>query len=128
MSEQKRKPKVSYRDQLTTVSDDGKRVWVFPKKPKGRFTNYRKIVGYFIFAFFILAPIIPYKGDQFLLFNVLERKFILFGAIFWPQDFHIVVMALITFVVFIVLFTVVYGRIFCGWMCPQTIFMELILF
>ncbi|OQX76017.1 MAG: cytochrome c oxidase accessory protein CcoG [Bacteroidetes bacterium 4484_249] len=126
MSEQKRKPKVSYRDQLTTVSDDGKRVWVFPKKPKGRFTNYRKIVGYFIFAFFILAPIIPYKGDQFLLFNVLERKFILFGAIFWPQDFHIVVMALITFVVFIVLFTVVYGRIFCGWMCPQTIFMELI--
>ena len=58
--------------------------------------------------------------------NVLERKFVIFGQIFWPQDFHLFALLFITSVVFIILFTVVYGRIFCGWICPQTIFMEMV--
>ena len=58
--------------------------------------------------------------------NILERKFILFGMIFWPQDFFIFGIAMLTFVVFVILFTVVFGRIFCGWACPQTIFMEMV--
>jgi cytochrome c oxidase accessory protein FixG len=113
-----------FRDRLSTVNADGKRVWVFPKKPKGKLTNYRKLVSYLILAFFFLAPFLKVEGEQFLLLNILERKFILFGVIFWPQDFHLIVLSLITFIVFIIVFTVIYGRIFCGWICPQTLLME----
>jgi cytochrome c oxidase accessory protein FixG len=60
------------------------------------------------------------------LLNILERKFILFGQVFWPQDFHLVVLSLITLIVFIILFTVIFGRLFCGWVCPQTVFMEFV--
>jgi cytochrome c oxidase accessory protein FixG len=115
-----------YRDKLTTVSEKGKRIWVYPKRPKGRLYNYRWLVSVILLAFFLIMPFIKYKGDQFLLFNVFERKFIIFGVIFWPQDFHLIVLSLIALVVFIILFTVVYGRIFCGWICPQTIFMEFV--
>ncbi len=115
-----------YRDKLTTVSEKGKRIWVYPKKPKGRLYNYRKIVSAVLLTFFLVMPFIKYRGDQFLLFNIFERKFIIFGVIFWPQDFHLIVLSLISLVVFIILFTVVFGRIFCGWVCPQTIFMEFV--
>jgi cytochrome c oxidase accessory protein FixG len=58
--------------------------------------------------------------------NIAERKFILFGAIFWPQDLFLFVLGMLTFILFIVVFTVVFGRVFCGWACPQTIFMEMV--
>lgn len=61
-----------------------------------------------------------------MLFNIFERKFIIFSQTFWPQDFHLLVVSIISLLVFIILFTVVYGRIFCGWACPQTIFMEFV--
>ena len=60
------------------------------------------------------------------LFNILERKFILFGKVFWPQDLYLFAIAAIVLIIFITLFTVVYGRLFCGWVCPQTIFMEMV--
>jgi cytochrome c oxidase accessory protein FixG len=72
------------------------------------------------------APFIRIGGHPFLLFNIFERRFIIFGHIFWPQDFYLFVLATIIFVVFIVLFTVIYGRLWCGWACPQTIFMEMV--
>jgi cytochrome c oxidase accessory protein FixG len=117
---------ISYRDRLTTVSDEGKRVWVYAKKPKGIYYNYRKILAFFLLAFFFIAPFIKVHGEQLLLFNIIERKFVIFGVVFWPQDFHLFVLTMITLIVFIVLFTVIYGRLFCGWLCPQTIFMEFI--
>ena len=116
--------KTSFRDKLTTVDEKGKRVWVFPKKPKGKLTNYRRIVAFLFFAFFFIIPWIKYEGDPFIMFNIIERKFIILGAIFWPQDFYLVVMSIMTSVVFLLLFTVIFGRIFCGWFCPQTLFME----
>lgn len=116
----------SFRDKLTTVSDDGKRVWVYAKQPKGVLYRYRQFVAYAMVIFLIFAPFLKIGGEQFILLNFLERKFVIFGIIFWPQDFHLFVMALISFIVFIVLFTVIYGRLFCGWVCPQTIFMEFI--
>ena len=60
------------------------------------------------------------------MFNILERRFNIFGFPFWPQDFHLFVISMIIGVVFITLFTVAFGRIFCGWICPQTIFMEMV--
>ena len=126
MSGKNQKDQSSFRDKLTTVSEDGKRVWVYPKKPKGKFTNYRYLVAYFLLAVFFIMPFIKYKGDPFMLINIIERKFIIFGIIIWPQDFHIIVMSIIAFLVFIILFTVIFGRLFCGWACPQTIFMEMV--
>ena len=115
-----------FRDKISTVDDSGKRVWVYPKKPVGRFYNARIYLSFFLLALLIGIPFIKVGGEPVMLFDVLERKFILFGIQFMPQDFHLFVLAMLTLVVFIVLFTVVFGRLFCGWICPQTIFMEMV--
>ena len=115
-----------FRDSIATISEEGKRAWIFPKKPSGPYYNYRKWVSYGLLIFLFAAPIVKINGNQFLMFNVLERRFNIFGFPFWPQDFHLFVISMIIGVIFIALFTVAYGRIFCGWMCPQTIFMEMV--
>ena len=115
-----------FRDSIGTIDKEGKRAWVFPKKPSGKFYKYRSYVSYVLLFFLVVSPFIKVKGNQFLLFNVLERKFVIFGYPFWPQDFHLVVISMIIGVVFITLFTVVFGRVFCGWICPQTIFLEMV--
>jgi len=116
-----------FRDQISTVSDDGKkRKWLYPKIVKGKLYKYRSAVSYFFLTLLFAAPFIKLNGEQFILLNIMERKFVLFGIVFWPQDFYLFVLALLIFIVFIVLFTVVFGRVFCGWACPQTIFLEMI--
>ncbi|MFD2826420.1 cytochrome c oxidase accessory protein CcoG [Leeuwenhoekiella polynyae] len=115
-----------FRDSIGTINESGKRAWVYPKKPVGKFYDYRKLVSYVLLLFLVAAPFVHINGNQFLMFNVLERRFNIFGFPFWPQDFHLFVIIMITGVVFIVLFTVAFGRIFCGWICPQTIFMEMV--
>ena len=115
---------LTFRDRMATVDKEGKRIWVFPKKPKGQLTNYRRVVAYLLLAFFYLAPHLKLNGDQLIYLDFLDRRFVLFGQSFYPQDFHLLVLAFISLLVFIILFTVVYGRIFCGWTCPQTVFME----
>lgn len=116
----------SFRDTIGTLDKDGKRKFVFPKKPHGKFYEYRKVVSYFLLAILIANPFIKVNGNQFMMFNVLERRFNIFGFSFWPQDFHLFVISMLLGVAFILLFTVVFGRIFCGWICPQTIFLELV--
>lgn len=115
-----------FRDSIGTINEAGKRAWVYPKKPVGKLYEYRKLVSYALLIFLFSAPFIHINGNQFLMFNVLERRFNIFGFPFWPQDFHLFVMMMIIGVVFVVLFTVAFGRIFCGWICPQTIFMEMV--
>ncbi|MFX0555580.1 cytochrome c oxidase accessory protein CcoG [Maribacter sp. CXY002] len=115
-----------FRDSIGTINEEGKRAWVFPKKPSGKFYEYRKYVSYLLLAFLFASPFVKINGNQFLMFNVLERRFNIFGFPFWPQDFHLFVISMIIGVIFIALFTVAFGRIFCGWMCPQTIFMEMV--
>ncbi len=118
--------KEAFRDSIGTVTDEGKRAWVYPKKPSGNFYRYRKIVSYGLLLFLLVAPFIKVNGNQFLLLNILERRFNVFGLPFWPQDFYLVVISMLIAVVFIALFTVSFGRVFCGWICPQTIFMEMV--
>jgi len=102
------------------------REWIYPRIIKGKLYQYRSAVSYFFLALLFAAPFIRLNGEQLVLLNLLERKFVFFGIIFWPQDFYLFVLALLTFIVFIVLFTVVFGRVFCGWVCPQTIFLEMV--
>jgi len=115
-----------FRDSIGTIDEEGKRKWVFPKKPSGPLYEKRKIVSYFLLAFLLAAPFIKINGNQFLLFNILERRFNIFGFPFWPQDFYLFVISMLIGVVFITLFTVGFGRVFCGWICPQTIFLEMV--
>jgi len=116
----------SFRDSISTIDAKGKRAWIFPKIPKGKLYERRKWLSYFLLLFLFSAPFIKVNHHQFMMFNVLERRFNLFGFPFWPQDFHIFVIIMIIGVVGLTLFTVAFGRIFCGWFCPQTIFMELL--
>ncbi len=117
-------PEKTFRDAISTVDRTGKRVWLYPKNPKGRYTRYRTIVAWALIALMLTGPFMTIGGEPLLLFNIIERKFILFGKIFWPQDFYIFLLIMIVMMLFVVVFTVIYGRIFCGWICPQTIFME----
>lgn len=116
----------SFRDSMSIVSKEGKRIWVYPKKPKGKFYNARTWVSLFLLLFLFVTPFIKISGHPFLLFNIIERKFIIFGYAFGPHDFYLFALAVISFIVFIILFTAVFGRVFCGWICPQTVLLEMV--
>jgi len=116
----------SFRDTIGTIDNEGKRKFIFPKKPSGSFYEYRKWVSYFLLIILIANPFLKIDGNQFMMFNVLERRFNIFGVPFWPQDFYLFVLFMLVGVVFVILFTVIFGRIFCGWICPQTIFLEMV--
>ncbi len=118
--------KESFRDRLTTVGDDGQRKWIYPKKPSGKYYTMRTFVSVVLLVFLFGAPFVRIGDNPLILMDIIHRKFILFGVIFWPQDFIILGLIFLTSVIFIVLFTVAFGRIFCGWICPQTIFMEMV--
>ncbi|MBS1517510.1 MAG: cytochrome c oxidase accessory protein CcoG [Bacteroidetes bacterium] len=116
----------SFKDTISIVNKEGGRKWIYPKKPSGRFYNARTVLSIFLLAFLFGAPWIKIEGHPFLLLNILERKFILFGTVFTPQDFYLFGLLMITVFVVLFLVTAVYGRIFCGWLCPQTIFLEMV--
>ena len=115
-----------FRDALATVKEDGMRNWIFPKKVSGKFYKWRTYFSWLLLGLLFAGPFIHFNGRPWLLFNIFERKFIIFGAVFWPQDTHLLIFLLLIFMVFIILFTVVFGRVFCGWACPQTLFMEMV--
>ena len=119
-------PDDAFRDTIGTMDKDGVRKFIYPKKPSGKFYDYRKWVSYFLLLILVANPFIKINGNQFMMFNVLERRFNIFGFPFWPQDFYLFVLFMIVGVVFVILFTVIFGRIFCGWICPQTIFLEMV--
>lgn len=116
----------SFRDSISTITREGKRAWVYPKKPRGRFYERRKLVSYVLLLMLFSFPFIKVNGHQFIMLNFFERKFNIFGIPFFPQDFYLMMLSMIIGVVFVALFTVAFGRIFCGWVCPQTIFMEMV--
>jgi len=115
-----------FRDSIATVDEKGKRIWIYPKKPSGNYHRWRVIVTIVLLSLLFGAPFIELHGQPFILLNIFERRFVFFGQVFWPQDFFLLALVLITFFVCIILFTVVFGRVWCGWMCPQTLFMEMV--
>lgn len=117
---------ISFRDRPINLDDRGSRKWVYAKKPKGKWYRRRTIFSWFVLLFFIAVPFIRVNGNPFILLDIAERKFILFGAIFWAQDALILALLMLSFVMFIILFTVTFGRLWCGWACPQTIFLEMV--
>lgn len=119
-------PEPDFRDAIPTADRMGRRIWIYPRKPEGRFYRWRTWVAWLLLAILAAGPFIKINGAPLLLFNIPERKFALFGQVFWPQDLYIFALLLLAVLVMIVLFTAVFGRVWCGWACPQTIFMEMV--
>lgn len=111
---------------LLAVAEDGKRKWLYPSLRKGPLYKWRSYLSYVYLALFFAAPVIRINGQPLLMLNVIDRQFVLFGQVFWPQDIFLFMLASLIFLVCIVLFTIAFGRVFCGWICPQTIFMEMV--
>ncbi len=115
-----------FRAELASVRPDGTRKWIFAKQPRGKFYRWRTIVSAVLLSFLALSPFVKIGDEQFLLFNLLDRKFVFFGYPIWPEDFYLVVVLFLTALVSIVVFTATLGRIWCGWLCPQTVFLEMV--
>jgi cytochrome c oxidase accessory protein FixG len=116
----------TFRNELASVAPDGRRRWIYVRQPAGGFYRARTIVSVFLLTFLFAAPFVRFNGLPLVLLNVLERRFVLFGLIFWPQDFYLVVLIAIGILVTLVLSTATIGRVWCGWLCPQTVFMEMV--
>ena len=109
-----------------TLDKEGRRIWIYPRKPRGRFYRARTYVSWLLLAVMFAGPFIRIRGNPLLLLNVIERKFVILGGIFWPQDMIITAVTLLIFVTGILVFTAAFGRVWCGWTCPQTVLMEMV--
>jgi cytochrome c oxidase accessory protein FixG len=115
-----------FRDHLSTADAEGRRQWLYPRKVRGRFFRARTWLSLLLLAIMFVGPFIRINGNPLLLINVVERKFVILGQIFWPQDMIMFAVALLIFVTSILVFTAAYGRLWCGWTCPQTVMMEMV--
>jgi cytochrome c oxidase accessory protein FixG len=116
----------SFRDSLATIDKRGGRIRLYPAKPSGKYYSARTLAALILLAVLFITPFIRIKGNPLLLFDIVHRQFFILGFIFWPQDLYLFVLGAITLAVFVILFTAVFGRLFCGWICPQTIFLEMV--
>lgn len=116
----------TFRNELASVAPDGRRRWIYARKPAGRFYNRRTWLSVFLLAFLFSAPFVRINGQPLMLLNVLERKFVILGTVFWPQDFYLIVLIALALLVTLALSTAAVGRVWCGWLCPQTVFMEML--
>ena len=78
-----------FRESLATVDANGKRIWLYPRKPSGKFHNWRVAVTLVLLAMLFAGPFMRINGQPALLLNVFDRKFIILGQVFWPQDFFL---------------------------------------
>lgn len=115
-----------FRDHLATADREGRRLWIYAKQPRGRYYTARKWVSYVLLAILFAGPFIRIHGNPLLLVNVIERKFSVLGQVFWPQDGFVLALSLLLFITGIAVFTAAFGRLWCGWTCPQTVLMEMV--
>ncbi len=115
-----------FRDHLATADKDGRRRWLFPKRVAGRFYRARTYVSWLLLAIMFTGPFVRINGNPLLMINIPARRFSILGQIFWPQDVAIFAVAMLLFLTGIIIFTTAFGRLWCGWTCPQTLLMEMV--
>lgn len=115
-----------FRDHIATAERSGKRKWIYPRKVDGKFFRLRTWFSWLLIAIMFSGPFITIHGNPLLLMNVVERKFVVLGQIFWPQDMIIFAVTVLILFVGIFVFTAAFGRLWCGWACPQTVMMEMV--
>lgn len=111
---------------LTTLTKDGKRRWLYPVESAGRFLTRRKVVGWLLIAFFLLLPVVHIGGKPALFLDMAHREFTFFGTTFYATDTLLLLLLVMTAFVGILLFTSLFGRVWCGWGCPQTVYLEFV--
>lgn len=111
-------------DVLTTLSSDGKRRWMYPTETKGRYHFRRKILAWVLIVLYLALPIIPIKGMPAVMLDFVHREFSLFGLIFYPTDTLLMMIFMVGILLTVVLVTALLGRVWCGWACPQTVYLE----
>ena len=116
----------NFRDHLTTTDKLGHRQWVYAKKPHGKWTQRRTWLSWLLIGIMFAGPFIRINGNPLLMMNIVERRFSILGQLFWPQDMVILAVAMLTFITGIIIFTTAFGRLWCGWTCPQTVMMEMV--
>ena len=135
VAEQKKKPAGTsaaaaatgdFRDHIATAHEDGRRRWLYPKKPRGRFHRARVWVTSVLLVVMFGGPFVKINGNPLLMINVVERKFAVLGVIFWPQDNLVFALGFLLFLMGIAVFTAAFGRLWCGWTCPQIVMMEMV--
>jgi cytochrome c oxidase accessory protein FixG len=115
-----------FRDHLTTADKEGNRRWIYAKKPSGKWHARRAWLAVLLIGIMFAGPWIRIRGNPLLLLNIVERCFSILGQIFWPQDTVIFAVAMLVFFAGIMIFTTAFGRLWCGWTCPQTVMMEMV--
>ncbi len=115
-----------FRDHLATADQEGRRKWLYPKKPKGRHYQRRTWLTWVMLGVMFGGPFVKLNGNPLLMINILERKFSVLGVLFWPQDNLVFALGFLLFLMGIAVFTAAFGRLWCGWTCPQTVMMEMV--
>ena len=115
-----------FRDHLATADKEGRRMWLFPRQPHGVFYQARTWFSWLLLVVMFAGPFVRIQGNPLLLLNIVERKFVILGQVFWPQDMVIFAVAMLVYLTGIAVFTSAYGRLWCGWACPQTVLMEMV--
>jgi cytochrome c oxidase accessory protein FixG len=115
-----------FRDHIATADKEGHRRWLYPKKPSGKWYRWRTYSSWLLLALLFAGPFIRINGNPYFMFNIVERKFSILGQLFWPQDNVIFAVAALLFFTSIMIFTTAFGRLWCGWTCPQTLIMEMV--
>ncbi len=109
---------------LSTLNRDGSRRWIRPKLSRGPFYRRRFAAAWMLIAVFTLIPILRLGGKPLMLLDIPQREFTFFGATFLPTDTFLLMLLLFSIFIGIFLVTAVLGRVWCGWACPQTVYME----
>jgi len=111
---------------LPTLNEDGSRRWIRPKLSRGPWLRRRVMVGWALILLFTAIPYLKLRGKPLILLDVPHRQFTLFGTTFLPTDSMFLMLLLVGLFVGIFLITAIFGRVWCGWACPQTVYMELV--
>jgi cytochrome c oxidase accessory protein FixG len=109
---------------LPTMNEDGSRRWVRPRPSPGRWQTRRRVVAYVLMAIYLAIPHLDMNGKPLILLDAPRREFTLFGYTFLPTDTLLFMLFLGTVIVAVFLMTALFGRVWCGWACPQTVWME----
>lgn len=111
-------------DIMATLNADGSRKWLYPELNKGKWYYYRLVVAWVLIAVFVALPIVQINGKPAVFLDVMHREFTFFGMTFYPTDTLLLMLLMIGTLVSVVLFTALLGRVWCGWACPQTVYLE----
>lgn len=109
---------------LSTLEHDGSRRWLYPKLSKGPYLLWRRVVAWVLIVIFSAIPFIKINGQPAMLLNILRREFHIFGATFLPTDTFLLALLILSVFLCIFFVTALFGRVWCGWGCPQTVYME----